>query len=93
MRNGRLYNCPTELFYDMEVQLHQSKPASNKILVLNECWEKLTVSFMVYHPSEDQHDELLFDCPRVNARNMMMTKMAREFEWMNPKYGQVMRPW
>lgn len=91
MRNGRLYNCPTELFYDMECK-HPGSPTT-KICVLNEIWEKLTVSFMVYHPSEDHNDELLFDCPRVNARNMMMHRMPREFEWMNPKYGQMMRPW
>lgn len=91
MKNGRLYSCPTELFYDMETRVW--RPPSTKIITFNECWEKLTVSFMVYHPSEDNHDELLFDCPRVGARNLMMTKMPREFAWMDPKYGQMMRPW
>lgn len=86
MINGRTYNCPSELFYDMELANKQSAPAT-KYINFNEEWERLTVSFMVYYPAEDHNDELLFDCPRINARNLMMSKMPREFEWMNPKYG------
>ena len=64
-----------------------------KNVQLNEEWEKFWVSFMIFHPSEDNYDELLFDCPKVGVHRMPMTPMPKEFNWMSSKYGRVMRPW
>jgi hypothetical protein len=67
--------------------------ADFKRIQYNETWEKLWVSFMVYHPHADGHDEVLFTCERVGARNQPMTQMRRQFPWMEPKYGSNVTPW
>lgn len=90
-RNIHEFANTTELFYKMETNKDTGMRVKN--VQLNEEWEKFWVSFMIFHPSEDNYDELLFDCPKVGVNMMPMTLMPQEFTWMNPKYGKVMRPW
>jgi hypothetical protein len=66
-----------------------------KEVEINETWEKLWVSFMVFHPKAEhmEGDEMLFTCQKVGANNVPMKLMRREFDWMVPKYGKPVHPW
>ena len=61
--------------------------------MFNENWEKLWVSFMIYHAEEELYDECLFTCEKINTRMQRMEPMRTPHEWMLPKYGTKVRPW
>ena len=86
------YTNPTDYFYQMELN-GDTPSGSIKHLQMNEEWEKFWVSFMIYDVNEDPYDEFFFDCKKVNAHQMPMSPMPREFVWMSPKYGRNIRPW
>lgn len=64
-----------------------------KQIQFNETWEKLWINFMVFHPSADTHDELLFSCKSLGVDMAPMMQMRRSFKWMKTKYGADVRPW
>jgi hypothetical protein len=84
---------PPDYFYDMEDECKIAEQSDFKRIQLNETWEKLWVSFMVYHPYAEATDEILFTCDKVGVSMQPMAQMTREFEWMDPKYGTNVRPW
>lgn len=81
----------------MEYKVQQSKKLDAisrvKEIQVNSTWEKLWISFMVCHSPDDEYDEVLFTCPKVQVFEKRMMLMSRAHEWMLPKQGQDVCPW
>jgi hypothetical protein len=92
-KSGESFN-PCEYFFGMEdEQRVDDFWGHTKPIQLNETWEKLWVSFMVFHQALDPQDALLFTCDHIGVHKRPMKMMQREFKWMSPKYGTSLRPY
>lgn len=66
---------------------------SVKDIVFEEKWERLMISFMVFHPCDDGYDEMYINVPKIGKYNEPMKPMPRAFNWMGSKYGRDVMPW
>lgn len=56
----------------------------------NDVWEEYNMSFTIWHPVEEGHEDWIFDNNR--ATDVQMHKMPRQIDWLDVKYGRPMQP-
>ena len=66
-----------------------------KKIHLDDEWEKFTVKFTVFHPIDTPNDRLQVqaDDPVDGPQTVDLVKSDQPVQWMDHKYGQLVRPW
>lgn len=84
-----LYNTPLS-GPELSMMNKSSTTSGIKQVHYNDVWEQYNLSFTIWHPIENMHEEWIFD--NNKAHDIQMHKLPRQINWMDVKYGKAMQP-
>ena len=86
MMRGNSHITGTEL-----IQMNNASSISGmKVVHYNDTWEQYQMCFTIWHPIDDSKEDWIFENNKTSE--FEVSKIPRQIEWMDVKYGKTMQP-